>query len=431
MLFRSPKESAVLGRDLEPGPGVLSFMQQRPSGCTVGPAIAGPGISRRQLIVRETKGAVIVERVGRCATLVNGAPCEKTVLTPGDTLLLRGQLLLLCVERPSALEASLDFAVALAPRFGAADALGLVGESPAAWELRDQLAFAAKTGDHVLVTGSTGTGKELASRAIHALSARAAGPFVSRNAATLPPGLVDAELFGNVRNYPNPGTAERKGLIGEADGGTLFLDEIGELPFELQSHLLRVLDGSGEYQRLGESLTRRANLRLIAATNRDPSELKHDLVPRLAVRVELPSLSDRLDDVPLLIRHGIELARKKAPDVVQRFCDEQGRPSIDPALVDVLLRRAMPGNVRDIASVLWAAMAESKRGTIRVPRELASAAPVPNPPPGDLDADRVREAITRRHGNLQAAATDLGLSSRYALYRIVRKLRIPLAELRS
>src|SRR6185503_16398678 len=117
-----------------------------------------------------------------------------------------------------------------------------------------------------------------AARALHELSPRAERRLVSRNAATLPSGLMDAELFGNAKNYPNPGMAERAGLIGEANGGTLFLDEIGELPAELQAHLLRVLDGDGEYQRLGDAQQRRSDFRLVAATNRDPSSLKHDFL---------------------------------------------------------------------------------------------------------------------------------------------------------
>ena len=117
-----------------------------------------------------------------------------------------------------------------------------------------------------MLLGETGTGKELAARAVHRFSTRADRPLVARNAATMPAGLIDAELFGNARNYPNPGMAERPGLVGQADGGFLFLDEIGELPSELQAHLLRVLDAGGEYQRLGESRVRRSDFRLLAAT---------------------------------------------------------------------------------------------------------------------------------------------------------------------
>src|SRR5262249_4513267 len=151
--------------------------------------------------------------------------------------------------------------------FGAPDPHGILGESPAAWALREHLSLAAHSGQHILLLGQSGTGKELAARAIHALSPRRDKPFIARNAATFPEGLVDAELFGTAKGYPNAGSPERPGLIAEADGGTLFLDEIGELPAHLSSHLLRVLDRGGEYQRLGESRVRRSDLRVVAATN--------------------------------------------------------------------------------------------------------------------------------------------------------------------
>src|SRR5256885_12859655 len=105
--------------------------------------------------------------------------------------------------------------------------------------------------------------------------------MVSRNAATFPAGLIDVELFGNVANYPNHGMPERPGVVGEADGSTLFLDEIGELPTELQSHLLRFLDERGEYTRLGDARRRTSDVRVVAATNRALEDLKHDLAARL------------------------------------------------------------------------------------------------------------------------------------------------------
>src|SRR5262249_8174942 len=143
--------------------------------------------------------------------------------------------------------------------FGMGDRFGIVGESAAAWHLRAAIAFVAAQSAHVLITGASGTGKELVARAIHAASERAARPMVARSAGTFPETLVDAELFGSARGYPNAGMPERTGLFGEADGSTLFFDEIGEVPESLQSHLLRVLD-SGEYHRLGESRQRRVEV---------------------------------------------------------------------------------------------------------------------------------------------------------------------------
>src|SRR5262249_14365097 len=177
---------------------------------------------------------------------------------------------------------------------------------------------------NVLIHGPSGTGKELAARAVHALSRRAKRPLVARNAATLPPGLVDAELFGNVKNYPNPGTPERPGLIAQADGGTLFLDEIGELPWDLQAHLLRVLDAGGESHRLGEATARRASIRLVAATNRAPGELKHDLLARLTLRLVMPELAARPEDIPLLVRHLLRRAAEQSPDIGRRFLSPDG-----------------------------------------------------------------------------------------------------------
>jgi transcriptional regulator with AAA-type ATPase domain len=203
--------------------------------------------------------------------------------------------------------------------FGERDADDVLGESPAAWALRDALAYASAAVGHVLVMGESGTGKELAAQAIHARSSRQSKPFVSHNSATFPAGLIDAELFGSARNYPNAGMPERAGLVGDADGGVLFLDEIGELPPELHARLLRVLDDGGEYKRVGESTARRSDFRLVTATNRDPAVLKHDLHSRLRVRITIPSLRERREDVPLLARAIVLEAAALSPETAGRF----------------------------------------------------------------------------------------------------------------
>src|SRR5580658_1466090 len=270
----------VIGRGDEDD-GRLRFFRARPGRLEPTEPLASPALSRRQLEVRVDTDGMHVRRVGQCPMRVNGVATDEAVVQPADTLRFRQELLLLCTRRAARIPPLRHLEPDKVGPFGKPDALGILGESPAAWALRDQISFAAQSSAHVLVLGETGTGKELAARAVHKLSSRAGRPLVARNAATIPPGLVDAELFGNVRNYPNPGMAERRGLIGQADGGFLFLDEIGELPAELQAHLLRVLDSGGEHQRLGESSAQRSDFRLIAATNRDPTELKHDLLARL------------------------------------------------------------------------------------------------------------------------------------------------------
>jgi DNA-binding NtrC family response regulator len=413
--------------------GRVRFVRQRPGAVSPTGPVEGAGISREQLWIRVRRDALLVRRVGRCPVLVNGREVEMEALVPGDTLLLPGQLVLLCARRAGALPPLRDFPEDAAGAFGGPDAFGILGEGPAAWRAREQIAFDAKADNHVLVFGASGTGKELAARAVHALSRRAKGPFVARNAATVPPGLVDAELFGNARGYPNPGTPERPGLVAQADGGTLFLDEIGELPWEAQAHLLRVLDAGGEYHRLGEALPRRASIRLVAATNRAPEELKHDLLARLTLRLPLPGLDARREDIPLLVRHLLGKTAALSPDIGRRFVAPSGEPRVDPALVEHLLRRAYASNVRELETVLFAAMWSSPGDRVilsdamgeepAVADEARAAAREPT-------AEEIREGLRRHGDNLTKAARALGLPSRFVLYRLIKKLGIELSELR-
>jgi DNA-binding NtrC family response regulator len=416
----------------------IAFVRQRPGTAVPTGPLGGSGISREQLEVRVRRDALLVKRIGKCPVLVNGNVVEKMeALVPGDTLLLKGHMLLLCGRRAAALPALRDFPNDSAGPFGEPDAFGMLGESPTAWRLREQIGFNAKTDHNLLLLGASGTGKELAARAVHALSRRARRPLVARNAATLPPGLVDAELFGNVKNYPNPGTPERPGLIAQADGGTLFLDEIGELPWELQAHLLRVLDAEGEYHRLGEALPRRADIRLIAATNRAPEELKHDLVARLTLRLALPGLDARREDIPLLVRHILRKAAAENPDIGQRFFSPDapaGEPRVDAALIEHLLHLSYPTNVRELSALLWSAMMGSAGDRVMLTgeiRERSAPAAAPNRPRADEPApEEIREALRRHENNLTTAARTLGLPTRFVLYRLIKKLGIELSTLR-
>ena len=438
-LFPRDGSTWTLGRGAPPGSGAdrAAFLRQRPGEATPTGPLEGAGLSRNQLEVRVRRDALLIKRIGKCPVLVNGAASDTEALVPGDTLLLKGQLLLLCARRAEALPSLRDFPAGSAGAFGEPDAFGILGESPAAWRLREQIGFNAKTDHNLLILGDSGAGKELAARAVHTLSRRASRPLVARNAATLPSGLVDAELFGNVKNYPNPGMPERLGLIAQTDGGTLFLDEIGELPWELQAHLLRVLDAGGEYHRLGEALPRRADIRLVAATNRAPEELKHDLLARLTLRLTLPSLDARREDIPLFVRILLHKAAEESPEIGRRFFPshvDRGAPRVDAPFIEHLLHRSYPTNVRELRTLLWAAMMGSAGDRVTLTGDILAQA-VPTPAPARPRTDEptpaeIRKALQQHGNNLTKVARTLGLPTRYVLYRTIKKLGLELSSLR-
>jgi two-component system nitrogen regulation response regulator GlnG/two-component system response regulator HydG len=375
-------------------------------------AVSIPQISRRQLVFRaQGVEALEIENVGRCRMAHNGAECSSARAVPGDTIRLGGQLLFLCVARTilrSAMPGGYDD-----HPFGQADSDGIVGESQPAWDLRRQIAFVAGEVGHVLISGASGTGKELVARAIHARSKRRAAPLLARNASTFPEGIIDAELFGNMRNYPNPGMVERQGLIGAADGSSFFLDEIAELPAPLQAHLLRVLD-EGEYQRLGETAVRHSDFRLIAATNR-PERLKHDFAARFRFTIEVPDLNARREDVPLLARH---LLRDKS------------REPLGLSTIEALVRRTYDTHTRELEGAIWRVL-----GGQQIPAQPplsveARGAPLPRvKQPDAVDPKTVTketiEAAMEKHGGvIEQVWRALGLSSRHALNRLLAKHKL-------
>ena len=426
---------AVLGRGPsladDPAPRV-AFTPQRPGATEIGVDLLGAQISRRQTMLRTAAdGRVSFERIGACRMLVDGQLAHDGTLQPGQVLTLHDQLVLLCVARPRALPASHFPDRRLGP-FGFADTLGIVGESATAWRMRDALTFIGASEGHVLILGESGVGKEVAARAVHALSRRNKAPLVARSAATIPDSLVDAELFGNVGNYPNPGMRDRPGLIGEADGATLFLDEIGELPQPMQARLLRVLDSGGEYTRLGEARNRRSDFRLVAATNRNVDDLKQDFAARLKLRVTIPGLNERREDIPLLIRHLLSRAAATNPNVAQRFYDPHDAhymlPRISPYLVERLLRHQYRLHVRELDALLWHAILTSPDDFIALTDEVEEemAAEVADDGRDDVavDADAIRTAMERSRGNVSRAAKELGLRNRYVLYRLMKRYGI-------
>jgi two-component system, NtrC family, response regulator HydG len=393
----------------------LSALRQQPEQNELLPPFRSEGLSRSQLFIRPLRAELLaIVNLGRRKLLVNGAAANEHEVRPGDIVEIGSRLALLCSMRPSRIGGSVASERHV---FGQADEHGLVGESPAAWQLRTDIAFAARRAGHVLILGATGTGKELVAGALHVLSARP-GALVSRNAATLPESLVDAELFGNPKGYPNPGIPEREGLIGAAHRGSLFLDEFADLPSDAQAHILRVLD-SGEYQRLGESQQRRSDFRLIAATNRPESSLRNDLLARFDFRIRVPEVTARREDIPLLLRHLFESVTQDDPELRERYCLPNGIPRLGSGFLRQLVQHPFAANVRELRQLLWRSLAESSDDALEWP--TAADASTPDNQGDDLPRTEVQRALDANNGSLEKTWRALGLSNRYVLRRLIVK----------
>jgi two-component system response regulator HydG len=396
-------------------------LQQRPRRNVELTPFANPALSREQLLVgRDGAQTLSIENLGRCRLLVNGEEAEQQVLQPGDVLEVGGQLVLLCSVRAPRLEGPPGEPTY---GFGHADPHGFVGESPAAWRLRAEIAAVAPRSGHVLVFGDTGSGKELVANALHALAHRS-GKLVARNAATLPESLVDAEIFGNLKDYPNPGMPDRRGLLGAADAGSLFLDEFAELPLPAQAHLLRALD-RGEYQRLGETTTRKSSFRLLAATNRPESALRRDLLERFDFRLRVPALAARREDIPFIARHLFTVMAGDAPDLCARFSGDGGMPKLSPNFVARLARHPFLGNVRELRSLLWSSLHAATGDVLEWPSSEQQANVETDPgdtaEAADMTAIKLKRVLDENGGSMEKSFRALGLSSRYALLRLLKK----------
>jgi len=297
----------------------------------------------------------------------------------------------------------------------------LVGHSPAIIEVMKTVARVAPSQATVLITGETGTGKELIARAIHNYSDRAAQRFVAVNCSALAEGVLESELFGHVKGAFTGAGATRPGLFREADHGTIFLDEIGDVSPGLQSRLLRVLQ-EREITPVGADAPVSVDVRVLAATHQDLEALvkagrfRGDLFYRLnVVRVELPPLRDRLQDLPLLVHH-----------FLRDFAAQHGRHpvALDPEAESLLLGYAWPGNVRELQNVLERALvlaaqdvigpehlpADVREGSARAARPAQSdTSPLPL---AELERRHVLGVLQASGGNRERAAKLLGISRR-------------------
>jgi len=318
----------------------------------------------------------------------------------------------------------------------------IVGSSQSLRHVLGQIETVAPTDSTVLIYGETGTGKELVARAVHNLSPRKANAFVKLNCAAIPTGLLESELFGHEKGAFTGAISQRVGRFELANHGTVFLDEIGEIPLELQPKLLRVLQ-EREFERLGSTRTLKTDARLIAATNRDLEEMveaqtfRSDLFYRLNVfPVRVPSLRERPEDIPLLVRHFVRQFSRKTQRRIETIPSET---------MDALVQYHWPGNVRELQNVIERAVIVSQGSVLRVPiadlkprpaqkqrprRQAAAAGPSLRETLDETERQRILNALERANwvvAGPNGAAAQLKMKRSTLQFRM-RKLDINVAR---
>ena len=314
---------------------------------------------------------------------------------------------------------------------------GIIGRTPTMMQLFELLRTVASTSSTVLVTGETGTGKELAARAIHDASPRRSQRFVAINCSAIPETLLEAELFGHVRGAFTGAVANRQGRLEQANRGTLFLDEVGTMSAALQAKLLRVLQ-SREFERVGDSQTVKVDVRVIAATNSDLRKMveigtfREDLYYRLnVIPVRVPPLRERRADIPILAQHFLDrLAREAQPP--------RGRVTLSQDAQQAMMAFNWPGNVRQLENVMERTFALSpgraQITSLEMPEEIRNVRPpmqagdVPIPDAGiDIEAivsefehTLIRRALERTGGNKRQAADLLHLKRTTLIEKLKR-----------
>jgi nitrogen regulation protein NR(I) len=276
---------------------------------------------------------------------------------------------------------------------------GIVGTSPAMQQVFKVIGQFATSDASVMITGESGTGKELVARSLHRHSHRANKPFIAVNCAAIPENLIESELFGHERGSFTGATAQRLGKFELCDGGTIFLDEIGDMTPTTQTKILRVLQ-EGDIQRVGGMETIKVNVRVIAATNKDLEDLvrekkfREDLYYRLnVVRVKLPPLRERTEDVPLIVDFFVQNLTKAKKVKVRK---------VSPEALELLGRYQWPGNVRELENVVYRSAVAATGDTI-LPKDLPEevrlgiAAPVAGSEPLESLYDKLAKALREKH----------------------------------
>jgi len=291
----------------------------------------------------------------------------------------------------------------------------IIGKSKAMEEIFYIMDMVSETNANVLITGETGTGKELVARAIHRKSTRSSKPFIIVDCTTIPENLIESELFGHEKGAFTGATDKKIGLMEFADGGTVFLDEVGELPMSLQKKFLRFLQEK-EFQRIGGTSRIKVDVRIISATNRNlekdvkESVFREDLYWRLnVVRINLPPLKERKDDIALLVNHFLKKSAKE---------NNKPIPQLEPEVMDALISYDWPGNVRELANVIERAIVLSSSGIIsmkylpkRIQEKTGWAIPAENSfNLIELEKSIILKALNSTGWNQTKAAEILGIS---------------------
>ncbi len=310
---------------------------------------------------------------------------------------------------------------------------GIIGKSQKMRELFDMIQKVAASQSSVLILGESGTGKELAARSIHTCSPRKSKPFVAVNCGAIPDNLIESELFGHKKGSFTGAVGDRPGLFEQAEGGTLFLDEIGELPLLMQTKLLRVLQ-EREFKRVGDAMTRKADVRIISASNRDlesqvkDGSFREDLFYRLnVVQLVMPPLRERIEDIPLLIEY---------------FCRKfqtggQNKPaSVTPGALKILMNHPFPGNIRELENCIERSLIidpvvisenslpqqllVSKMPCLTAECDIPEGGMMLEPLLEDLEKKYLLKALEKTGGAKKKAGELLGMSFRSFRYRLAK-----------
>ena len=413
------------------GPGRGARVSVRSGAATIGTAegsdlrLADPTVSRFHCEIRVRGDAIALRDRGSTNGTYAGGVRVRDADVPAGTLLRVGNTV---VRIDVGAEPAF---VELSSRTSFGELVGAGAEMRRVYAILERVAQNDVT---LLIEGETGTGKDVVARSLHAASRRAKGPYVPIDCGAIPENLIESELFGHVRGAFSGATSDRKGVFEEADGGTLFLDEIGEMPTSLQPKLLRAIE-TRTIRRVGASVARPVDVRIVAATNRDLARcvnagtFREDLYFRLAVvEVTLPPLRSRPEDVPALAQHFFD-----------RLSPESG--ALPESFLRTLCARSWPGNVRELRNFIERSVSLGFVAPVRAP-EPSSPRPAPRVDvvPLHLPLKDARQAWTesfeeiylramleKTGGNVTRAAELAGVSRRF-LQRLAARLGIRAAE---